>query len=445
MTRVIGRLPPPTLPFWPGKSYLVGGAVRDLLLGFPVTDFDFATPEPRNAAASCARVTGGTLFPLDEKRDHWRVVAGKIVYDFAPIAGSLTADLARRDYTVNAMALSRSGAIWGFELALSDLKGGILRAVSQENLHADPLRPLRGWRIWISRGLRPEPRTKSWIVAAARQQRFRNQPAAERVREELNRVLLLPRAAWGFAKLRELGLSAAYLRELDTGAGVEQFGYHHLDVLNHQLETLHQLVWRFPHSSLALRWAAVLHDVAKPLVRQWDEERGYYRFLGHESEGAAIAALMLERLRYPRPLIKRVKDLIRFHMRTPPAGDRGRRRWLHRYRRMLPDLLMLQIADRAATRGELSAGEAGRLEHLYRALFEAQNSRAKSINPKPLLDGTTIMTELGLVPGPLVGRLLRSLVEAQVVGDVTNRQEALAFVRWTYEAETKGLERPTDT
>ena len=437
MTRPIAHLHLTALPCWPAGSYLVGGAVRDLLLGLPVTDFDFAGPNPIAAARACARTTGGSVFPLDEERGHWRVAAGGVVYDFAPLSASLEADLARRDYTVNALAANKNGVVCGLPTSLYDLRHGVLRAVSRQNLRDDPLRPLRGWRIWAGRGLRPEPHTRSWIIGEARQQRFGKQPAAERVREELNLALMLPRASWGFAKLQELELSAVYLREWAAGAGVEQLGYHHLDVFGHELEALHQLVWRFPHSSLALRWAALLHDVAKPLVRQWDEERGYYRFFGHDELGAAIAGELLRRLRYPRELVKRVQALVRRHMKTPPASTRGRRRWLHRNRRLLPDLLMLQIADRAATRGELAAHEEGRLELLYQTLAEARDLVAKP-EVEPLLNGGEIIAELGLEPGPLVGVLRRALAEAQALGDVTDREEALAFVKWKYETETKG-------
>lgn len=437
MTRAIGHLRLPALPCWPRVGYLVGGAVRDLLLGFPVTDFDFVCPQPHAAAEACTAASGGSIFPLDEERGHWRVAVGGVFYDFAPLAGSLEGDLARRDYTANALAASRNGALYGLPTSLSDLRHGVLRAASRQNLRTDPLRPLRGWRIWVSRGLRPEPRTRNWIISEARRQRFGKQPAAERVREELNQVLVQPRAAWGFAKLHELELAAVYLREWAAGAGVEQFGYHHLDVLGHELEALHQLVWRFPESSLALRWAALLHDVAKPLVRQWDEERGYYRFFGHDELGAAITGEVLRRLRYPRELVKRVQALVRRHMKTPPASTRGRRRWLHRHRPLLPDLLMLQIADRAATRGELASREEGRLDHLYTVLDEALRF-IEQPEPKPILSGADVIRELDLEPGPLIGRLMNALTEAQVLGDVTSREEALAFVRWRYEAETKG-------
>ncbi len=422
----------------------MGGAVRDLLLEMRPTDFDFITPDPRGAAMECARASGGSAFPLDEERGHWRVVADDgASYDFAPLAAGLTADLQRRDYTANALALNLHGALFGLDGALTDLRGRILRALSRENLEADPLRPLRGWRLWVTHGLRPEPRTRRWIVELARSQRFGRQPAAERVREELERVLRHPRAAWGFAKLHELELAQTYLREWAAGAGVAQLGYHHLDVLGHELEALWQLSWRFPQASLALRWAALLHDMAKPLVRQWDEARGYYRFFDHDEDGAALAGVVLRRLRCGSACVRRVQALVRHHMRLPPESPRGLRRWLLRYRELLPDLIELQIADRAASRGPLARGGSERIRTLY-AAHEAARDFMGAPRPRPLLNGSEVMRVLGLEPGPLVGRALRALEEAQVLGDVKDREAAEAFVRWWYETKTTAVEHTRD-
>jgi len=440
----LGRLAPPDLPCWPAGAYLVGGAVRDLLIGLRPGDFDFATPRPREAAAACAAAVGGPLFPLDAERGFWRVAGPGVTYDFGPLASDLAAELLRRDYTANALALSRRGALFGPEIALHDVRRGVLRAVSRANLREDALRPLRGWRLWVTRGLRPEPRTRALILAEASYQRFGRRPAAERVRQELEQVMAHRRAAWGFAKLHELGLDAVYLREWAAGAGVVQLGYHHLDVLDHQLEALHQLLTRFPEAPSALRWAALLHDVAKPLVRQWDPERGYYRFLEHDADGAALAAEMLRRLRFSGELARRVGSLVRRHMKLPPASPRGLRRWLHRNRVLLPDLLQLQIADRAATRGPLAVANERRLENLEEALAAATALAAAGSEP-PLLRGSDLINELGFAPGPLVGRALRALAEARALGDVTDREEALEFVRWWYETETAGPERPANT
>jgi len=222
------------LPYWPAEGFLVGGAVRDLWLGLSPTDLDFLVPDPETEAARAAEMLGGAIVPL--KKGVVRVQARELTLDFVPLPeGGLEADLARRDYTVNALAASRAGAVFGVPGAGFDLRTRRLRALSYAALEADPLRSLRGVRL-----------------------------------------LLSPRATFGVEKLFDAGLLHAYLPELANARGVPQGGYHHADVFGHTLEALAFLARRFPDSSLALRLAVLLHDVAKPLVRAWDESRGYW-------------------------------------------------------------------------------------------------------------------------------------------------------------------------
>ncbi|WP_456447551.1 HD domain-containing protein [Oceanithermus sp.] len=444
MVRVIGRVRLPELPCWPEGGRLVGGAVRDLWWGLEPRDFDFTVADPAAAARVCAAVSGGTVFCLDARRGHWRVQAGGKSYDFTPAPERLEEDLLRRDFTVDALAANRSGAVLAPATARHDLERRILRTPSPAVLESDPLRPLRGARLAVTHALRPEPRTLAWIRALAQRQRFGRRPAWERTRDELDRILMHPRAAWGFHLLWRWGLADAYLPEWTAGAGVEQRGYHHLDVLRHELEALHQLLLRFPEAGRELRWAALLHDIAKPLVRRWDPERGYYRFFHHDEDGAALAATLLRRLRYGRASVAAVRRLVGRHMQVPPPSPRARRRWLMRHRNLLPDLVMLQIADRAATRGPRSGDVEARLRPFYEALEEARRA-AREGEPEPLLGGEEVMALLGLEPGPLVGRALQALREAQWLGAVVRREEAVRFVEWWYATEAARAGRSGDT
>ncbi len=417
--------------------------MRDLWWGLTPLDYDFATPDPESAARACSQAVAGSAFPLDEARGHWRVQAGGVRYDFTPLTGKLVDDLLRRDYTVNALAANARGAVLGPSVARYDLERRVLRALARGNLEDDPLRPLRGVRLMVTHALRPEARTWTWIREMAARQRFGRRPAWERVRDELERILAHRRAAWGFHALWKSGLGDVYLPEWTAGAEVEQRGFHHLDVLRHQLEALHQLVLRYPQAGSSLRWAALLHDVAKPLLRLWDPERGYYRFFFHDEDGAALAATLLGRLRYGRAHVAKVRRLVRRHMKTPPASGRGRRRWLLRHLPLLPDLLWLQIADRAATRGALAGDVEARLAPLYAALEDLSNA-AHRAEPPLLLGGDEVMALLGLEPGPAVGRALTALREAQWLGDVRDEEKARRFVQWWYETEATGAERPKD-
>ncbi len=426
------RIAPGKLRCFPQRGYLVGGAVRDILLGESPADFDYLTENPREDASACALSCNGTAFLLDESRNQWRALCPGFSYDFSPL-GDLQEDLLSRDYSVNSLAVNRQGVVMGPAIAFHDLPKRTLRALCKANLQQDLLRPLRGWRLWSLSSLRPEPRTLSWIAELAASQRFGAQPAAERVRIELEKVISSQRAAWGFRKLLDLGFAAAYLREWSAGAGVQQYGYHHLDVANHQLETLFQLLRLFPGAGLALRWAALLHDIAKPLVRQYDASRGYFRFFNHAEDGSQIAALVLGRLRQPKRLIARVRRLILWHMDTPPTSKRGLKRWLYRRRAMIPELIMLQLADRAASRGELAKGLASELQRLHSVLKLARASQSKEGAPL-LLSGRDIMKILGIEPGPLVGRLKDLLAQAQALDEVTERGAAVNYVKYLYDS-----------
>jgi poly(A) polymerase len=211
---------------------------------------------------------------------------------------------------------------------------------------------------------------------------------------------------------------------------VRQGPLHHLDVLEHQLEALQRLVDAFPDADLALRWATLLHDVGKPPTREAGSSGpdGLVlrdRFTGHDRVGADLATRALERLRRPRARIARVHALIGAHMRPLPGDERGARRFVHRLRPLLPDLLRLMLADREAARGR-GASAAGRRAYRERvgrvlAVLDASPPAAA------LLDGHAVMAALGLAPGPEVGAVLAAVAEAQALGEVADRESALAY------------------
>jgi poly(A) polymerase len=413
----------------PEGGYLVGGALRDALLGRPFGDLDWLVPAPERAAREAAEGLGGSAFPLDGARGHWRVVAGDLSRDYTPLGGALEANLRARDYTVNAVAADPEGHLFDPLDGLRDLRGRRLRMVSRKNLRADPLRPLRGVRLAAGLGFTLEAETHAAISAEACAQRAGEValPAPERVGEELNRLLLSERAAYGVRLMERLGLLDVYLPELALGREVEQRGFHHLNVLAHNLLALEQLLRHFPDSPLSLRWAALLHDLGKPATQTFDASGRYYHFYGHDKLGAELASSLLRRLRQPDERIRRVAGLIRYHMLPLPGSDKEARRFLHRRRALLPDLLKLMVADREAARGPL-ASKGGR-ERYRLALARVLRLMAEAPPAKPLLDGREVMALLGLAPGPRVGEAVRFVQEAAAVGDVSGRAEAERALR----------------
>ncbi|QFP76195.1 CCA tRNA nucleotidyltransferase [Deinococcus sp. AJ005] len=423
------RRRPPLPPFPPG-GLLVGGAARDWLRGVAPKDYDWAVPDPAQAARAMADTLGGSAFPLDEERGYWRLhLDGEAHHDFVPLPTDVNDDLLRRDFTVNALAVTEAKKVLDPAGGQADLKAQRLRMVSAANMRADPLRAWRAARLELTLGFKLEPETEAVVreVATELTNGTLKIPAAERIRDELHALLLHPDAAHGLKRLEDLGLLALTLPELREGMGLTQGGFHHLDVFEHGLEALHQLLARLPDAPLPLRWAALLHDVGKPRSHTVNPETGRTHFYGHDKLGAALTTQMLTRLKLPAGDIKHIAGLVEAHMVPLPAGEKEARRFVHRRRDLLPDLLWVMLADREAARGP-SSSEASR--HAY-AMAMGRVLEALEVQPappRPLLTGADVMALLGIPPGPRIGEVLRTLNEAVALGEVMDEAEARAFV-----------------
>lgn len=418
---------------WPQGGYLVGGAVRDALLGTRSNDFDWVVPDPRRAANELALALGGSPFEMDGQRQHWRVaLPGGVLHDFAPPrhgGSDVEGDLVLRDLTINAMALSATGDLVDPLDGQADLVAGLVRMTSRAALYADPVRALRAVRFAATLEFRIEDETLAAVTEYSQAQAEDREPlpAFERVGAELSHLLAAPRAAQGIKLVSDLGMFALYLPDLEAARGVGQGrGFHHLDVLEHSLEALNQLLHGFPDADLALRWGTLLHDVGKPAT-VGRGALGRVTFYGHDKVGAQLAAAALRRLRLESSLVERVAGLVRYHMLPLPRGERAARRFVHRRRELLPDLLKLMIADREAARGPLSSA-AGR--QAYRvALGQVIGLMAEEPPPAPLLSGHEVMGLLSLEPGPRVGEALALVAEARALGDVHDAAGARALLQ----------------
>ena len=408
---------------------LVGGAARDLLRWAVPKDYDWASPDPAAAARWLAGETGAA-FALDEARNHWRAVVDGVQHDVVPLPGdlpnALNAELLRRDFTVNALAINSAGRVTDPAGGLGDLRRRSLRMVSEQNLRNDPLRLLRAVRLATTLSFKLEPETRSAVQRLAAE--GLPIPAAERIGAELSALLLSENAAAGVALMRELGLLRLYLPELLEGEGIIQGGFHHLDVLEHNVEALHQLLARAPDADLALRWATLLHDIGKPRTLGVNPATGRATYYGHAEIGSEMTAALLTRLKQPRALTERVARLVRAHMVHLPASEREARRFVHRRRELLPDLLRLMLADREASRGPMSTPAT---RHAYELGFERVLAALEDQPPAaaPLLSGREIMALLNLPSGPKVGEAVRALAEAEALGDVRTVEEARGFLK----------------
>ncbi len=411
-------------------AFLVGGCVRDLLLGRTPQDWDVATaarPEqvqalfPRTAATGLAYGTVTVLTPepvevttfrrdlayLDGRRPA-AVVFGQTVEE----------DLARRDFTVNAIAWDPGHGSWVDPFGgRADLAAGVLRAVGEPEarFREDALRMLRAVRLAVQLEFTIEPATWRAIERCAPLVR---RLSWERIRDECLKLLAAPAAATGLWMLHELGLLFLILPELQPAAGLPQGKPGAPTLLAHLIATVEAC----PPDPL-LRLAALLHDVGKPATRGVQPD-GRVTFHGHEVVGAELADDILRRLRLDARSREHVVELIRLHMVSgDEVGKKALRRWLGRYgERWVRDLLRLRRADHVASGHPGPNPWADRLEReLEEVLAEQGALRVSDL----AVDGHDVMRVLGVPPGPVVGRVLQALLERVLEEPQLNQREKL--------------------
>ncbi len=465
------------------EAYLVGGFVRDVLLGRATTDIDIAVAsDALEIAPRVAAALDGKYVLLDEVNRVSRVVLvnegvpstkGQWQLDFSTFQGSIEQDLARRDFTINALAIDLNqlgNGYRGVQLidlfnGQGDLEQGIIRSVAETAFESDAVRLLRAVRLAAELGFTIDKKTEAQIK---RYSCLMSSVAGERVREELLRVLAISGGGQFLSHLDRLGLLTVMVPELGQAKGAKQPKEHFWDVFDHSLKTviavdflLRQGAWKYADEEVlaAVPWSAVLaqhfdldvssgstrrvllkltallHDIAKPQTKALDDS-GRMRFLGHANEGASIAATVLERLRFSVKEVKLVGVMVRHHLRpTQMSQDElPSRRAIYRYFRDTGeagiDILFLSLADHLATRGpRLDLAQwrehARTVEYVLSQHFEQESL---SLPPK-LVDGHDLINIFGMGPGPDVGKILEAVREAQTSGELTTRQEALAYIR----------------
>ena len=467
-----------------GPAWLVGGTVRDLVLGRSPDDLDLALPSGSVAAARrLADRLGAVFVPLGEPHGMARVVVdrpARVVIDLADFRGpTLAADLGGRDVTADALALSLDQLLEG-EAPVLDPTGGLadlaarrLRACSPTAFADDPVRVLRVLRLAHALGFSVEPETVRLARAAAS---GLGRVAAERLRDELTHLLRLPRLAPALRDADAWSVLDPLVPEAAAMRATTQSPPHRFTVWEHSLravEALDDLLGRLDRlgshearvrAHLAeplggglgrrevLRVATLLHDVAKPETRAVDAT-GRVRFSGHDRQGAERAAAFAARLRWPIRATEVLVRLVRQHLRPMFLGglDSISRRARYRFHRdvgaEVPELVCLTIADAAATDGRPTAAVyEGTTRALLESLLVGELEAAQEAARPLLLRGGDVMAALGIGPGPEVGRLLGRAREAQALGLVGTRDEALAWLtRARPDVPGSGAAPPTDS
>jgi putative nucleotidyltransferase with HDIG domain len=503
--------------------YLVGGFVRDLLLARPSDDVDLAVPtQPaqliavsQQFAQTVNRVKNGwraTFLTLDPENGVTRVVFQKapqavtteataedlLYFDFAAFgtATRVEEDLARRDFTINALAIELKGFLanpdQNLESMVLDVSGGladlhnkVVRAVSEQNLIDDPLRMLRGVRLKAQlsnaqQAWHLETQTLAYFTKHAS---LITQPAPERTREELNKLLMAADTERNLRLLDTTGILTKLIPELEEGRTCTQGSAHYYTVLDHSLATVDRTEWLTTTSAnffglgqasmqeaarpetlirdwpeiladleadgkaklLILCWAALLHDIAKPRTKQTDAS-GKLSFYEHNRIGAEMSRAILQHLRFSNTQVEQISSMVQHHLRIGQLGenvrppdfssitDRAVFRFLRDTEPVQAGMLVLSLADHAAVDGPRLTqprNSQGWVRHLYLTDFFARKcwgAEPERVIGKPrLLDGKLLMRELKLAPGPKVGYLLRQLEEAQAASEISTTAEALAL------------------
>jgi len=465
-------------------AYLVGGYLRDCLLSLPPQrEVDIAlSGDSQTVGRDLARALGGSFVPLSPGHGVARVMVpdsedGQWTVDLTNLPGTIEEDLARRDFTVNSMALPLSH--WASplpgELVIDPFHGRLdlarkcIRAVGANVFREDPGRLLRAVRLAAGLGFRLEPETAHLVLAGAS---LVGRVARERVRDEFLAILSLDGAKGSLEVLDRLDLLCRIIPELEETKGVEQLNVHYWDVWGHILHTVEsaeRITKGHQHSPIytmvywtadteayfsqavsdghtrrtLLKVGALFHDIAKPQTKHMDQN-GRTRFPGHSETGAAMAAKRLTDLRFGSRGIAMVTKMVEQHLR-PGHMMQGVEvptpRAIYRYFRDLEDVaidtLYLSQADYLATRGPVLshddwANRARMIAHVIQAGFEPAVSNAVG----KLVNGHELMEHFGLDPGPLIGLLLDSVGEARGAGEIATREEALALA-----AETLGRHR----
>ncbi len=437
------------------QLHLVGGSVRDALLGRAQDDLDFTTEAHPDRIVEIVRpvaqglwTTGiefGTVgIQLDGQRceittfraDRYDRVSRNPEVAFGQ---TLADDLARRDFTMNAMALSVTGDRTFTDPfgGLADLARGVLRTpgAPEESFADDPLRMLRAARFVAQLQVQVGDEVAATMTAmAAELARI----TAERVQAELTKLLLGAAPRRGLELLVSTGLAAVVLPELPALAMASDEHGQHKDVYAHTLQVLEQAIdLEDDGPDLVLRWAAVLHDVGKPATRRFEGD-GRVSFHHHEVVGARMARTRLKALKYPNELIEQVAELVFLHLRfygyrTGEWTDSAVRRYVVDAGPLLPRLHKLVRSD-STTRNQRKAAALSAAYDTLEARIAELAEREELDAIRPDLDGNQIMALLDIPPSRLVGEAYRFLLELRMDQGPLGPERAEAELRAWYAA-----------
>ena len=439
--------------------YVVGGFVRDTLLNRPCKDIDFVcVGSGIDLARQVSRESGdlpvtvfrnfGTAMIRDGELDLEFVGARKESYRHdsrKPIVedGTLEDDQRRRDFTINAMAISLNADTWGelidpFE-GMVHLKKKMIRTPLEPSItfSDDPLRMMRAVRFASQLNFDIDPDTYEAMMKNTERLRI---VSMERVIDELNKIILSPLPSYGFKLLFHSGLLKVFFPEMVALHGVEYIDNKaHKDNFFHTLQVLDNV--SATSDDLWLRWAAILHDIAKPLTKRFEKDHGW-TFHGHEDKGARMVPGLFRRLKLPlNDRMMMVQKLVRLHLRpialSKEVTDSAVRRLLFEGGEDTEALMKLCRADITSKNADKVAKYLKNFERVEEKMIEVEE-KDRIRNFQPPVTGDEIIRLFNLPPGPIIGEIKEQIKEAILEGVIPNNPEdARAFLLKI--AEQRGL------
>lgn len=417
------------------ECYVVGGFVRDLIIGRPSKDIDFVTVGSGiELARAIARKLGPkTHISVFKTYGTAQIKQGSLELEFVgarkesyrsdsrnPIVedGTLDDDLSRRDFTINAMAMSVNEETFGEVIdrfnGLEDIRRGIIRTPLDPDItfSDDPLRMMRAIRFATQLGFTLYPTTKEAITRNAERIKIITR---ERIKDELFKIMASAKPSIGWRLLHETGLLRFVLPELERLKGIEvRNGRGHKDNFLHTLQVLDSVAER--SDKIELRWAALLHDIGKPVTKEWDDERGW-TFHNHNFIGAKMIPGIFARSKFPQgEFMHYVSKLVELHMRPialveDEVTDSAVRRLANYAEEDLPDLMILARADITSKDEAKKARFLANFDLVEEKIAVIRAKDAERARKFPL-DGTEVMRLLGMPTGPEVGFYIKSLRQA---------------------------------
>jgi poly(A) polymerase len=427
--------------------FLVGGYIRDVLIGMHRRDYDFALPKEVSLfIPMMEEALHFRFFKVGKEEKNtitYRTIKSDLSFDLTFFQGrTIEEDLQRRDFTINAIAFSLLDETFHWaEGAFEDIEKKVIRTVSNLSIDQDPLRMLRAVRYFCTLDDFVLDKVLKKEISAKREQI--GKLPGERIKTELDHILLSSRPAVGMKSLYESSLLLTLWPEMK---GLEELGqneYHRVDVLSHTLLMIEKILWASDWIAqngrrislnqddwLSLYYAALFHDLGKQDTYS-DDEKGRVHFYHHESFSCQRTEKIMERLRFSNPMRNRILRLIQNHMRilnlTQETKETALKRLVNQMTEETPLLVLHTLADKEASRGILSI----QIDEVVNAhclrileLFEEKDI----VHPPSLITGHDVMA-LGYSSGPRVGHILNLIRKKQVEGEIKTREEALEVLQ----------------